>query len=373
MSAPDLTFGSRSPTRLGAIDGLRFFAILLVMLHHYLPEHHFALFGQGVVLFFVLSGYFATRQLLRGKRSVVDGTLSRTAAIRAFHVRRYLRIFPVYFAVLALAVLADVPFARESWGWHAGFLSNWYALVRLDWMGSFSPFWSLALLEQFYLFWPTLLVCLPRRAELHVALGLIAIAVLWRVYCHLHDLNGFYWLVFPVAGWDQLGFGVLLALAQERGREAWRRRLRTIGLYVAGPLAAYLVAFSDRDGFGALHYVYEPTVVAAFLVWSIDRAAVGLPGWIDAVLQHSWIRAGGRMSYGMFACHEFTKYLIAPVAHPAVASFLGTEWRALLLVPGTVLLAAAAFVVIERPFYRLKTFFPLAPPGGVMPQVVPLR
>lgn len=349
----------RSGTRFGAIDGLRCFAILLVMVHHYLPEVDFPLFGHGVNLFFVLSGFLATRQLLHAKRSVAAGTLTRPAAIRAFHVRRCLRIFPIYFVVIALACAADVPYARDTWLWHATFASNWYALTHLEWMGAFSPFWSLAVLEQFYLFWPTLLLCLPRRAELAAALGLITAALLWRLHCHLNQLHGLYWLVFPLAGWDQLGFGVLLALAQEGGREAWRSRLRSTGLWVGAPVAAYLVFIGRGDAWWPLHYVYESTFVACFFVWFVDRTVAGLPGPAGAILQHPWVQAGGRVSYGMFACHEFTKYVIAPFAHPTIAALLDTQWRTFLLVPTTLLVAAVAFFVIEKPFAALKVFFPL--------------
>jgi peptidoglycan/LPS O-acetylase OafA/YrhL len=343
--------------RLVQVDGLRFFAILLVMLHHYLPALDFPLFGHGVTLFFVLSGFFATRQLMRAKRRIEAGTTTRREAIGHFHVRRYLRIFPVYFLVVLGAIVADLPYAREAAWWHLTFTSNWWVLQHLEWMGPFSPFWSLAVLEQFYLFWPALLICLPRRAELPACVALVIAGVAWRGYCHAAELSGFWWLVFPAAGFDQLGMGALLAAAYETGRERWRESLNRAGLGLAGPAAFVLTFVIERAPTGDVHYIYQPALMAFFFVWLTDAVARGAPGAIGRVLAHAATRAGGRVSYGIFAFHEFTAYLIPPLLHPELPSMLENGWRPWILVPATCMVAAAVFVLIELPVLRLKRHF----------------
>lgn len=144
--------GKPLPAYFDQVDALRLLAVVVVMLHHYLPGVEFALFGKGVILFFFLSGYFATRQLLRTKDLLATGGRSIRTGLKVFYLRRYIRILPVYLAIVIASALAGLPYAREALPWLLTFTTNWYILIKQDWIGPFSPFWSLGLLEQFYLF-----------------------------------------------------------------------------------------------------------------------------------------------------------------------------------------------------------------------------
>lgn len=352
-----LTARDTSVERMPQIDGLRFIAILLVVLHHYLPGVRSPLFGHGVTLFFVLSGYFSTRQLLRARDRVATGEISRPTAILRFHARRYLRIFPVYFLVVGFAIAVGLPHARDAAAWHLSFSSNWYILNRCDWIGPFSPFWSLAVLEQFYLVWPSLLVCLPRRVVLPACAMLVATAVVWRGYCHVAELHGLFWLVHPLAGLDQLGMGALLAAAQQPGREDVRRWLRLAGQWVALPLVAVALFVLERPGARDVHFIYQPAAVALVFTCLVDRVSIGFSGWPGFVLGHATARAGGRLSYGIFALHEFTAYLIPPFLRPELPDVLETFWKPWVLLVATCACAGVAFVAIETPIQRLKRHF----------------
>lgn len=332
-------------------------AILLVMLHHYAPDLDFPLFGHGVTLFFVLSGFFSTRQLLRSRARVGEGRITRARAIGGFHVRRYLRIFPVYFLVVGMAVAAALPYARDAFWWHLTFTSNWYILEHLEWIGPFSPFWSLAVLEQFYLLWPTILLCLPRRAMLPACGALVATAVLWRWHCYRDSLHTFYWLVHPFAGLDQLGVGALLAMAAEPQWERVQTTLRQIGLWVALPLAGYLMFVAERPPTGDFHAIYQPLLMSLVFAWLIDAVSRGLTGAAGALLGHAAARAGGRVSYSIFAFHEFTAYLIPPLWRPEVPEVLEHGWKPWVLIAGTCVLAGLVFATVEGPFLRLKRHF----------------
>jgi peptidoglycan/LPS O-acetylase OafA/YrhL len=162
-AAADSSIAARA--HIPALDGLRGIAILLVI------PHNADIFSQsapwlwpialvahagwiGVQLFFVLSGFLITRNLLDTRRDA--------NYLRSFYVRRALRIFPLYFLTLfvGLVVLPHVvqfsPGALAShhnqvWLWT--FLSNWAQPYGLE-VSGFSHFWSLAVEEQFYLVWP---------------------------------------------------------------------------------------------------------------------------------------------------------------------------------------------------------------------------
>lgn len=89
-------------------DGLRMLAVLLVLLHHFARHigDRFATGYFGVELFFVLSGFLITRILYQSQGSL-------GAVYRQFTGRRALRIFPIYYLLLVVLLLAGEPSARQ--------------------------------------------------------------------------------------------------------------------------------------------------------------------------------------------------------------------------------------------------------------------
>jgi peptidoglycan/LPS O-acetylase OafA/YrhL len=157
------------PEYLPQLDGLRAFAVFAVMLHHFLPlnrvlpEDFVTLGSLGVRLFFVLSGFLITGILLRCRQRASDGETKPSQQLRRFYVRRFLRIFPVYYVTLGIVALLNLPTVRESFFWHVAYLSNFLFSFLGRFEGPLSHFWSLAVEEQFYLLWPWLIVFAPRR------------------------------------------------------------------------------------------------------------------------------------------------------------------------------------------------------------------
>ena len=113
------------------IDGLRAIAILLVLVSHLAPGYPrwLGIGNAGVQLFFVISGYLITHNLLCARNSAgFEG--SAASAMRAFYVRRVLRIFPVYFLALGIALIVGI----VDRAWVASlvtFTSNWRMVGEL--------------------------------------------------------------------------------------------------------------------------------------------------------------------------------------------------------------------------------------------------
>lgn len=153
-----------------SFDGLRALAILPVVFHHATPAPLEGLLGRGplgVDLFFALSGFLITNLLLREKEA------SGTVRLGAFWARRALRIFPLYYGVLAIFALHAV-FLREpgpvrdhflrSLPVHVTYTSNWLLDTSVPHSIVFGFGWSLATEEQFYAVWP-LVVRFARRTS----------------------------------------------------------------------------------------------------------------------------------------------------------------------------------------------------------------
>ena len=144
------------------LDALRGIAVAAVAYSHWIaPRYQFGIrWGTaGVTLFFVLSGYLISGILL-DCRTQSD----RPFALRSFYARRFLRIFPLYDLVLLILFAVNLPPVRQTIFWHLTYLSNFYFLHHGGWHGPISIFWTLAVEEQFYLFWPAILLFVPNRA-----------------------------------------------------------------------------------------------------------------------------------------------------------------------------------------------------------------
>lgn len=165
-----------------ALDGLRALSILPVVWHHATPRPLPGLLGKGPVgvdLFFAISGFLITTLLLRERRA------TGSIALGAFYARRGLRIFPLYYAVLAahVAYAWALPAAAperahffESLPAYLTYTSNWLVDWSVPHAVIFAFSWSLATEEQFYLLWPPLLRLLRRRgAALAAMLSFIAL------------------------------------------------------------------------------------------------------------------------------------------------------------------------------------------------------
>jgi len=150
----------RRTTRFASLDGLRALSILPVIWHHSTPRPLDGILGRGpfgVDLFFAISGFLITTLLVREREE--RGALSLTN----FYVRRALRIFPLYYAVLALYALRGwilLPDSAmrdhflRSLPFYATYTSNWFVDFGAPHPIVFGFSWSLATEEQFYLVWP---------------------------------------------------------------------------------------------------------------------------------------------------------------------------------------------------------------------------
>lgn len=367
MSVTPLSaLGEGSGEHLDQLDTLRAFAVTAVLIRHFWPELQpgLDLGARGVHLFFVLSGFLITGILLRSRALVEDSGRGSGLAIRRFYIRRFLRIFPIYYLVLAVTWALGVPDVRSGMIWHLAYGSNVLFAIQNRWPQTTSHLWSLSVEEQFYLIWPLLMFLVPRRHLGTMALAFIFAGPFFRVAGYLAGLN---WIALEVllpASFDSLGLGAWLAWVYTMPAEtipSYRGQLNRAAL-LALPLVLVTWIEGATDWWPPADWLrlgLEDTAWAVLGAWVIDRAAGGVGGAVGRVLSFRPLVYLGRISYGVYLIHLFVPDLLYRLTSPAGLPY-PTRNPGIFLVFSTISIALAAMSWhwYEAPINRLKRRFP---------------
>lgn len=345
---------------LPQLDALRAFAVAGVIWSHWTPAlYHFGLpWAAGVQLFFVLSGFLITGLLLDARATLAATATSREKGrlIRNFYARRFLRLCPLFYGILVLGLILNLGTLRQTYPWHFSYLSN-YAFIRQGgWDGWISHFWTLAVEEQFYLFWPLLVLAVPLRHMAGWFLGVALVGFLFRCAgAMLFPQVALFEIATP-AQMDNLALGALLAWLTRNPHAGWvalrsRRRwilLGLVGLWVALGWMPWV----------RMAGVLRGTVLGLIFFCVVQAVAEQPSGPIGRLLWNPVLRYLGRISYGIYLWHNFADY-------PARLTFNSAPWLAELphslpvaKAAWTLGLAAASWHLLERPINSLKRHFP---------------
>ncbi len=343
------------------IDGLRFWAAFLVMTQHWIFNPLFLPMPAGMVgvtLFFVISGFLITGILLGARERLDAGTTTRRRELLVFYIRRALRIFPLYYLVVAILVVLGVPSARESLAWLLTYTLN----LKFALIGGYEPvishFWTLAIEEQFYLVYPLILLAWPTRRLAHVYGAFIAAGVLSRVIGVLLGLTDRTNTFITFTCFDALGCGAALAHVY-RYRPEWFRKVAH-----AGVLLALLVIFSVGTAAwlrlgdeGSQRVMWLRLMVSLVSCWFIARAVLGFRGLPGVLLGNAGIVYLGHISYGLYVYHNLIGHALRDAG--ARAWSLPAQFAVFFVV--TVAVSVASWHLFEWPINRLKRHVPYAP------------
>lgn len=350
---------------LPQLDGLRVLAVGMVMLGHWwqwkwtqpllqgLPLVH------GVTLFFVLSGFLITRILLQENQIRTENGQGYLPFMVRFYVRRTLRIFPLYYMVIFSLFLIDYPNARELFPWLLSYTTNIYQSIHNTYVGDFNHFWSLGVEEQFYLFWPWLLLAFPRSKSLIWAMvGIALLGMATRIYLAVEVGKWMATSYFTLSCMPILAMGGILAWIQRYRPKFALRLVRSSWLAVLFFL--YLAGLLLQIKFQWVWYkeMVDEYFFALLSMLLIAKASMdGFKGWMGRILMTKGVRYAGQISYGLYVFHLFVPSLthrISSLLHIR----LGEIGTLAVYVGLTFGLAHASWIFLERPINRLKHKFP---------------
>lgn len=296
----------------GSLDGLRFICITAVIWHHtplWVALRDIAvIFSRGYVgvdFFFVLSGYLITTLLLR--EEVAKGRFG----LRGFYWRRALRILPVYYLVVTLAAFNEIVLKGEAQSleilpYYYLFLANFLYVEHINFL---DPTWSLAMEEQYYLLWPTLLLFLPRRWIGTVLAGLIAINVLAAAgVFNALGLSGIAAgpLYFSIGGatYAPILMGSLAALALH-SPAGFAALAPVLGRRAAAPLCLAAV-FIALAGFPGALEGWPNLVVHGAMTATVIALVMREDNGLARAFQFRPVARIGQISYGIYLYHLFS-------------------------------------------------------------------
>ncbi|MBB5030472.1 acyltransferase family protein [Prosthecobacter vanneervenii] len=328
------------------IDGLRALAVLAVILFH-------AGLGVqggyvGVDVFFVISGYLITGLILQ---DMEQGKFS----LRAFWERRIRRIMPPLVVMLLFTLAAgwllllaeDFKELGQSAVAQALLLSNvffWRESGYFEQSADLKPLlhtWSLAVEEQFYLFFPLVLVALrkffPSLLRPLLLILLMTSLVIGIYWCRTRPEAGFYLL--PSRAWELL-IGALLAMSSCSFSPSRRWLPELLGMTGLGMILYAVFAFSTRTRFPG-EAALLPCIGSALVIACGTRSMAG------RLLALPWLVGIGLVSYSLYLWHwpllVFSKYW---------ASVPLTVWQRIMLLAATGILAALSWKWVEQPFRK---------------------
>ena len=334
------------------LDGLRAFAVIAVIIHHWINPsfqyaHWFHYGAHGVDLFFVLSGFLITNILIHQREKeqfqLIDG-------LKKFYIRRTIRIFPIYYLVM-LFMLIFVPTAiKEQLPWLLTYQYNNH-IFFFDWQlpAYIHHLWTLSIEEQFYLIWPFVVFLLPPRKSFYaictiIFASIITCALLYRLNPQLPYSQ------FTLSSFSGLAIGGLLALLRHKQIVIHNRKFLLIFSFL---LFVYLSSpYLHFTGKSFLKVLVPLPAILSFLI--ISKGIEGYKGFIGRVLENNFLVFVGKISYGLYLYHMFIPY---NTTHFIGNYHLSVGTIAMINVAFLLIVSVVSWFLIEKPLNNLKAKF----------------
>lgn len=328
------------------LDTLRCLAIMLVFYSHSIGDifHRADPWGTiGVKLFFVISGFLITRIILLNECSTF---------LKAFYIRRLLRIFPLYYLVLAiLLVLGRLPYPE----WCFSYLYN-IRCVLPDYLSSgVDHFWSLAVEEQFYLLFPALILrCSQNRRPLVIG-ALIVGCIISRMLAQTYLHSSYAERLLPICGEFLLWGSLAGYIDVNMKRSVNGTKILICGLFACG--AVLLLRHLSEDWHNLVQTLTGVSIaLVIFGTWRMQHPLLLKLFTIPPIVYL------GKISYGFyiihFFCFDLQRAIVSLVPQLQV---INPTIFSLTLAIG---LASFSWHFFEEPINNQKRKFPYAPKGA---------
>lgn len=340
------------------LDGLRFIAVILTLIAHWFPAVGWPMIPyswNGVDLFFAISGFLITTILLEEKKSFIH---SKWIIYKNFAIRRFLRLFPLYYLFLITFFLL-YKFAHlylgnpSAYPYLFTYTSNFfYHLSPFDMNsnapdGIFNHTWSLAVEEQFYIIWPIIVLFTPTKRLPVIFTSIIIFSLL--IVSFPSELS---WVYVPFKSFSQLASGAILAyLFSNQKIHLITKNRYLIFTFLLISYIAIIILYPSTSSFELVRETVLLLLCFSILLNTIFEWEIASHFFASPTIKHL-----GRISYGIYLIHM-------PI--PAIVNLIETKTS--VEIPPmieisiyfciTITMAHLSFKYIETPFLNLKSRF----------------
>jgi peptidoglycan/LPS O-acetylase OafA/YrhL len=310
-------------------------------------------FDLGVEFFFLISGFLITYLLLKEKAT------RNSIHIGKFYIRRALRIWPLYFLVVVISPLL-IYYSGQSppdYKWVLTFTTNFEVINTGQWYYPFGHFWSIAIEEHFYLFWPWLIAFIPARKMPLLFSGIIFLSLSFRIYMSFINPEWYnHAYLNTLCRIDVMAIGGFIAW--------WHMRSPiVINISKGIRIMFYLVALyifiiepnKQVDKYftvGFKKYIYVMIFLFGFLNYLFN------PDSFLNFRKKNILHYLGKISFGIYIYHNlFFKLLAEKIVYPNEIKSPFIYW--LIYLGITLGAAILSYELIEQPVLKLKDRFAL--------------
>lgn len=341
---------------LPGLNGLRAIAALSVMWGHTF-QHDFGDWGiegfmlpvvaDGVTLFFVISGFLISFLLLHERER------SQTVSIPKFYMRRILRIWPIYYLYLLIAVFTTSTWHDPSIWYYCFFTANIpFFLTASIW--PIVHYWSLGVEEQFYMFWPWLVKLTRGKNKRLLTLAVIVCTVWltckWGIYCACGTNTAYRF--FAVTRFDCMMIGAIGAILYFMKSKLFTNILMN---RILGVVCFLLLLFSQL-WISIIPALIRPQVIAALSIVCIasqlDNPVINLENRVCDFV--------GKISYGIYVIHPlliFGLSFLYRTTNLQLPTTIETILIYCIITAVTIFVAWLSYKFFESPFLLLKNRF----------------
>ncbi len=372
---PD-SFTSQSITRVKSaympqLDSLRAIAVFLVLTEHWIVEGHwFKVLPYGVIgvtIFFVLSGFLITGILLKSRIVDEEKNESRFYSIKQFYIRRFLRIFPIYYLTVFILYIINARFIRERILWYLSYTINIYYFETRNWIGTTGHFWTLCVEEQFYVIWPLIILFIPRKYLLKTIFAVVLLGPFFRAgmsaFFDPTEFGANFINKLAPSCMDALGLGALLAYLRINQNEMFSLKnlwpkiflianivILIILLFFYKPILKVFPSNFVQLILRQFFIVFTISVISFFIV---SKVSIGFTGFLKIIFENRLLIYLGKISYGLYLYHNFIPDMYTYFMPPIQSFYLRFSVYTSIL----IIIASISWFVIEKPINNLKKYF----------------
>lgn len=307
----------------------------------------------GVDIFFFISGYLLTILLVMEKQRFGKVNISK------FYIRRGLRIWPLYFFLIALAPFIIIWLGeKQPEYWRTILLvNNFQTMATQNWEYPFAHFWSICIEEHFYIIWPLLIAFVPFRKLIPAILALIGLSWGYKIYTYIFLPANWYELyLHTLSRMDVILMGGMLAVIYLK--KPFEFRLN--GYISAGLLATLVIilSFDDASDFSNMFngVLRRPVYIALLALPMMDL--LFNPSRRDFFGKRNPLLYLGKISYGIYMYGN----ILVPIVIKKIMlaySVYNMYFYFLMVFVLSIVIPIVSYEILEKPFLKLKQRFAL--------------